>query len=77
MKAHAKSDGHIIANQAVLATQLGGSIVQTLQKVEHETMRNRSAIKSLIHCTHFLTHQHIAHNTNYWLIWLYLVVVKI
>ena len=46
MKAHAKSDGHIMASQAVLATQ-GGSIVQQLQKVgTQERMRNRAAILS-------------------------------
>ena len=65
MKAHAKSDGHIMASQAVLATQ-GGSIVQQLQKVgTQERMRNRAAIKSLIRCTHFLARQHIAHTTNF------------
>ena len=65
MKAHAKSDGHIMASQVVLATQ-GGSIVQQLQKVgTQERMRNRAAIKSLIRCTHFLARQHIAHTTNF------------
>ena len=65
MKAHAKSDGHIMASQAVLATQ-GGSIVQQLQKVgTQERMRNRAAIKSLIRCTYFLARQHIAHTTNF------------
>ena len=65
MKAHAKSDVHIQASEAVLATQ-AGTIVQQLQKVEtNERMRNRAAIKSLIRCTHFLTRQHIAHTTNF------------
>ena len=65
MKVHAKSDGHIMASQAVLATQ-GRSIVQQLQKVgTQERMRNRAAIKSLIRCTHFLARQHIAHTINF------------
>ena len=65
MKAHAKSDVHIQASEAVLATQ-AGTIVQQLQKVEtNERMRNRAAIKSLIRCTHFLARQHIAHTTNF------------
>ena len=63
----AKSDIHIQASEATLATQ-GGSvdIVQQLQKVGmQERMRNKTAVKSLIHCTHFLAHQHIAHTTNF------------
>ena len=66
MRDHAKSDIHIQASEAALATQ-GGSvdIVQQLQKVGmQERMRNRAAVKSLIRCTHFLTSQHIAHIYN-------------
>ena len=67
MRDHAKSDIHIQASEAALATQ-GGSvdIVQQLQKVGmQERMRNRAAVKSLIRCTHFLACQHIAHTTNF------------
>ena len=40
--------------------------VQRLQKVGmQERMRNRAAVKSLIHCSHFLARQHIAHTTNF------------
>ena len=64
---HAKSDIHIQASEAALATQGGYvDIVQQLQKVGmQERMRNRAAVKSLIHCTHFLARQHIAHTTNF------------
>ena len=64
---HSKSDIHIQASEAALATQ-GGSvnIVQQLQKVGMQArMRNRPAVKSLIRCTRFLAHQHIAHTTNF------------
>ena len=67
MKDHAKSDIHIQASEAALATQ-GGSvdIVQQLIKVGmQERMRNRAAVKSLIRCIHFLARQHIAHTTNF------------
>ena len=30
-----------------------------------EREKNRAAMKSPIHCTHFLTRQHIAHSTNF------------
>ena len=67
MRDHAKSDIHIQASEAALATQ-GGSvdIVQQLIKVGmQERMRNRAAVKSLIRCIHFLARQHIAHTTNF------------
>ena len=67
MRDHGKSDIHIQASEASLATQ-GGSIdiVQQLQKVGiQERMRNRPAVKSLIICTHFLARQHIARTTNF------------
>ena len=67
LRDHAKSDIHIQASEAALSTQ-GGSvdIVQQLQKVGmQERMSNRAAVKSLIRCTHFLAHQHIAHTTNF------------
>ena len=67
MRDHAKSDIHIQASEAALATQ-GGSIniVQQLQKLGmQERMRNRAAVKSLIDCTHFLARQHISRTTNF------------
>ena len=67
MRDHAKSDIHIQASEVDLATQgRYVDIVQQLQKVGmQERMRNRAAVKSLIRCTHFLAHQHIAHTTNF------------
>ena len=69
MKAHEKSDVHIHASQAALAAEGAlreGSILQQLQNVERqERLKNRAAIKSLIHCTHFLVCQHIPHTTNF------------
>ena len=69
MKAHEKSDVHIHASQAALAAEGAlreGSIMQQLQNVERqERLKNRAAIKSLIHCTHFLVRQHIPHTTNF------------
>ena len=35
------------------------------RKQEDERMKNQTAIKSLIRCTHFLAPQHIAHTTNF------------
>ena len=69
MKAHENSDTHIQATQASLAlerTRREGSIIQQLQRAEsQEKMKNRAAIKALIHCTHFLARNHIAHTTNF------------
>ena len=69
MKAHEKSLLHSQANQAALAAEGAlreGSIIQQLQKVDRqERIRNITAIKSLIRCTHFLTRQHIPHTTNF------------
>ena len=40
--------------------------MQQLQRVDRqERAKNRAAIKSLIHCTHFLARNHIAHTTNF------------
>ena len=67
MRDHAKSDIHIQASEAALATQ-GGSvdIFQQLKKVGmQERMRYKAAVKSLIRCTHFHASQHIAHTTNF------------
>ena len=69
MKTHAKSDVHIEAVQAASAYEASlhqGSVVQQLQSVsEQERMRNRAAIKSFIHCVHFLARQHIPHTANF------------
>ena len=67
MRDHAKSDIRIQASEAALATQgRFVDIVQQLQKLGmQERMRNRAAVKSLIRCTHFLAHQHIANTTNF------------
>ena len=32
---------------------------------KQERLKNRAAIKSLIHCIHFLARHHIAHKTNF------------
>ena len=65
MKAHGRSDGYIQVNQAALAhlaTQHTGSFIQQLQNViEQEGVLNRKAMKSFIHCAHFLAHQHVPH----------------
>jgi len=43
-----------------------GSIAQQVQKIhDSDRLKNRAAIKCLLHCTHFLAHQHIAHTTNF------------
>ena len=69
MKAHASSDGYIQVNQAALAhltTQHTESVIQQLQNVvEQEGVLNRKAMKSFIHCAHFLARQHIPHTTNF------------
>ena len=69
MRAHSESDAHIQACQAsMLAKQAlrDGTIAQQLQQIsDEEKKKNRSAIKALIRCTHFLAHQHIAHTSNF------------
>ena len=43
-----------------------GTIIQQLQQITYEEkMKNRAAVKALIHCTHFLALQHIAHSTHF------------
>ena len=38
--------------------------MQQLQQItDEEKMKNRAAVKALIHCPHFIAHQHIAHST--------------
>ena len=66
MRAHSKSDLHLHACQASTIAESKGTIVQHLQHVEDdEKGKNRAAIKALIHCTHFLACQHIAHTTEF------------
>ena len=69
MKAHSQSDIHVQAFQAsMLAERAGraGTIMQQLQQItDEEKMKNRAAVKALIHCPHFLARQHIAHSTNF------------
>ena len=60
---------HIQASQRVVEAQQSlceGSIVQQLQEMMiQKRMKNRVAIKSLVHCTHFLACHHIPHTTNF------------
>ena len=69
VKAHSQSDIHVQACQAsILAEKAAreGTIMQQLQQfTDEEKMKNRAAVKALIHCTHFLAHQYIAHSTNF------------
>ena len=63
MKAHAKSEVHILsceAEKAVARALPEGSIIQQLQQIgEQEKMKNRMAIKALIRCTHFLARRQL------------------
>ena len=69
MKAHAKSEVHILSCEAEKAAARAlqeGSIIQQLQVIgEQEKMKNRMAIKALIRCTHFLARRHIPHMSNF------------
>ena len=70
MRAHSKSNSHINHCEAELlaarARKEGSSIIQQLQIIgEQEWIKNRSGIKVLLLCTHFLARQHIAHTTNF------------
>ena len=69
MKAHAKSEVHILSCEAEKAAARAlqeGSIIQQLQQIgEQEKMKNRTAIKALICCTHFHARCHIPHITNF------------
>ena len=66
MRAHSPSDVHMQSCEAELAATRAvreGSIIQQLQYVgEQEKLKNRTAIKALLRCTHFLARNHIAHN---------------
>ena len=69
MKAHSRSDIHVQACQASMLAERAareGTIMQQLQQItDEEKIKNRSAVKELIRCTHFLARQHIAHSTNF------------
>ena len=69
MKAHAKSEVHILSCEAEKAAARAlqeGSIIQQLQQIgEQEKIKNRMAIKALIRYTHFLARRHILHTTNF------------
>ena len=69
MRAHS-NDSHIKHCEAELlvasATKEGSSIIQQLQIIgEQERIKNRSGIKALLLCTHFLAWQNIPHTTNF------------
>ena len=69
MRAHSHSDVHIqacAADLAVATTLRDGTIFEQIQNVsEQQRVKNRTAIKVLLRCTHFLTLHHIAHTTNF------------
>ena len=66
MKAHERSGLCIRASQALLVMSQEGLVMQQLQRMDMlEREKNRAAVKCLAHCTHFLTHHHIAHSTNF------------
>ena len=66
MKAHEASALHSQASQALLLTSTKGSVMHQLQTVGRaQREKNRVAMKSLVHCAHFLTRHHIAHSTNF------------
>ena len=70
MRAYSKSDCHIKHCEAELlaarARKEGSSIGQQLQIIgEQERIKNRSGIRVLLLCTHFLARQHIPHTTNF------------
>ena len=69
MRAHSRCDFHIQSCEAELAATRAmeeGSLIQQLQQVgEQEKLKSRMAIKALLHRTHFLAQNHIAHATNF------------
>ena len=55
-----------LASQAQLVISKQGSVLQQAQRVGmKEREKNRAAIISLLHCTHFPTQHHIAHPSNF------------
>jgi len=66
MKEHSESETQWNAETCSVTATLRGSIAQQVQKIhDSDRLKNRVAIKCLLCCTHFLAHQHIAHNTNF------------
>ena len=66
IKAHECNGLHIIASHTLLVSSQDGSVMQQLQRTDMlEREKNRTAMKYLVHCTHFLTRHHIAHSTNF------------
>ena len=69
IKSHSKSEVYFLSCQLDVEADKArkeGSIISQPQNVgEQQRLQNRKAIKALIRCTHLLTHQHIAHTTNF------------
>ena len=69
MKEHGESEGHTLACQtktAAASALCEGSVLQQMHRPEEsERLKNRLTIKSLLHCTHFFAHNHIAHITYF------------
>ena len=66
MRVHASSNTHIRCVEAEQLVKEGGTIAHQLQCIEdNQRRKNRNAIKSLLHCTHFLCKQHILHRQQY------------
>ena len=66
IKAHASSETHVRHCKAELLAKRGETVVHQLQRIgDLKKNRNQNAIKSFLHCTHFLCKQHIPHTTNF------------
>ena len=70
MRAHSKSDSHILSSRIIRARgktkekRIFYYTVPTYWRAR-ERIKNRSGIKVLLLCTHFLARQHIPHTTNF------------
>ena len=66
MREHFKSEQQHHACLAAHQAQTTGSIIAQFQAIsQSERQKNRTAIKSLIRCTHFFARNNIAHTTNF------------
>ena len=66
MRQHSKSEQHRHACLGANEAQTTGSIITQFQAVsQSEGQNNRTAIKSLICCTHFIAQNHTADTTNF------------
>ena len=69
MKSHSRSEVHLLSCQLDVKADRArkeGFIISQLQNVgEQQRLQNRKAIKFLIRRTHYLSHQHIVHTTNF------------